>query len=118
MPSAGQSAKQRPIRTIIYFQGPAAENKQLTSAISEACNCQPVFFRRYLDDALIYEILLPQDETFTAFEKQLMLNVVPLGIKAVEQDTIMRAPIMVSKGKCTINVDHARADWSQSNIII
>lgn len=90
MPSAAQSTKQRPIRIIIYFQRPTADSKQLTSAISEACNCQPVFFRRYLDDALIYEITLPQDETFVALQKQLMLSAASLGIKAVEQDRVMR----------------------------
>lgn len=89
-PSAGDSAKQLPIRAIIYFQRPTADNKFLSAAISEACNCQPVFFRHYLADALIYEITLPQGETLAAFEKALMLNAVQLGIKAVEQDRIMQ----------------------------
>jgi len=89
-PSAGQSARQPPIRAIIYFRGPTVENEQLRSAISAACNCQPVFFRRYRADALIYEIALLQDETFATFTKRLMSKSVPLGIEAVEQDRIMR----------------------------
>jgi hypothetical protein len=89
-PSAGQSAKQLPVRAIIYFQHPTAVSKQLTSAISEACNCQPVFFRPYLDDALIYEITLSKGDTFAAFEKALMQSATQFGIRAVEQDRIMQ----------------------------
>ena len=89
-PSEGHSAKQLPIRAIIYFQRPTADSKPLFVSISEACNCQPVFFRPYLGDALIYEITLPQGETFAIFEKALMRNAIQLGIKAVEQDRIMQ----------------------------
>lgn len=89
-PSAGRSAMQPPIRAIIYFQRPTADNKPLAAAISEACNCQPVFFRPYLGDALIYEITLPQGDSFVAFEKALMQNAVQFGIKSVEQDSLMQ----------------------------
>ena len=81
---------QRPVRVIISFQNPTADNAQLSVAISEACHCQPVFFRSYLGNALIYEIALPPGHTYSAFEVELMRNAPKLGIKAVEQDSIMQ----------------------------
>jgi Tfp pilus assembly protein PilF len=87
-PSEGHSAKQLPTRVIIYFQRPTADNKSLSAAISEACHCQPVFFRQYSNDALIYIIALQQDHTFASFEKALMLNAAQLGIKSMEQDSL------------------------------
>lgn len=81
---------QLPIRAIIYFQRPTADSKQLSASISKACRCQPVFFRQYRDEALIYELVLPQGYTFSSFEKTLMQNAAQLGIKAVEQDRIMQ----------------------------
>ena len=89
-PSAQHGAIQAPIRVILYFKRPTADNKSLSAAISEACLCQPVFFRPYLGEALIYEITLPQGAIFDSFEKTLMLNAVPFGIKAVELDELMR----------------------------
>jgi hypothetical protein len=87
-PSAQHGAIQTPIRVIIYFQRPTADNKSLSVAISEACHCQPVFFRQYSNDALIYIIALQQDHTFASFEKALMLNAAQLGIKSMEQDSL------------------------------
>lgn len=89
-PNEGHNTMQLPIRAIIYFQRPTADSKQLSAAISKACRCQPVFFRQYRDEALIYELALPQGQTFVSFEKSLMQNAVQLGIKAVEQDRIMQ----------------------------
>lgn len=81
---------QSPIRIILYFQHPTSENKQLSSAIADACSCQPVFIRSYSGDALIYEIELPQGQTFATFEKSLMRHSGELGIKLIEQDCIMQ----------------------------
>ncbi len=81
---------QRPVRIIISFQSPTVDNVQLSAAISGACQCQPVFFRSYLGNALIYEIALPQDHAFAAFEVELMRDAARLGIKSVEQDSIMQ----------------------------
>ncbi|MFA6921367.1 MAG: hypothetical protein WC216_05950 [Gallionella sp.] len=81
---------QLPIRVIIYFQSPTEDSKQLFAAISEACLCQPVFFRKYSDDALIYEIALPQGSSLASFEKSLMQNAARLGIKLLEQDRVMQ----------------------------
>lgn len=89
-PGAAQSQMVAPVRAIIYFQGPAADSKILIAAISAACNCHPVLFRRYLDNALIYEISLSRDETFATFSQALMLHAESLRIKAVEQDRIMQ----------------------------
>lgn len=77
-------------RAIIYFQHAAMDSPQLSAAIADACHCQPVFFRPYGADALIYEVALPQGLAFAAFEKALLQNAGPLGIKAVEEDRIMR----------------------------
>jgi hypothetical protein len=89
-PSAGQGTKQLPVRAIIYFQHPTADNKSMFAAISQACNCQPAFFRPYRDDALIYEITLSKGNTFAIFAKALMQHATQFGIKAVEQDRIMQ----------------------------
>jgi len=89
-PGAGYVAMQPPTRAIIYFQRTAAEDPKLSAAISEACRCQSVFFRPYLGNALIYEIALPMGQTFNAFAAALMRNAETLGIKSVEQDSIMR----------------------------
>lgn len=89
-PSAGHSTKQLPARAIIYFQHPTVDNISLFTAISQACNCQPVFFRSYLDDALIYEITLSKGNSFASFAKALMQQATQFGIKAVEQDRIMQ----------------------------
>jgi hypothetical protein len=89
-PSAGRTAMQPPVRAIIYFQRPTANNKQLTAAISEACNCQPIFLRAFLGEALIYEITLSQGETFSAFEKTLKQQAAELGIKSVEKDFVLQ----------------------------
>ena len=81
---------QETARAIIYFQRPTSNNQKLSAAITEACHCQPVFFRPYLGDALIYEIALPTGHTFAAFAEALMRNADKLGIKTVEQDSIMQ----------------------------
>lgn len=85
-PSAEHSAIQAPIRVIIYFKRPTADNKPLSAAISEVCHCQPVFFRQYREDALIYIIGLPQDHSYPVFENMLLQSAAKLGIKAIEQD--------------------------------
>ncbi len=91
-PTKGRAAAvQPPIRVIIYFsRSPAAGGKQLVAVISEACRCHPVLFRQYGDNALIYELGLPQNNTFAAFEKALLSGGVSLGIRAVEQDVLMQ----------------------------
>jgi hypothetical protein len=39
---------------------------------------------------LIYEIALPQGQTFVSFDKTLMKKAPALGVKAVEQDVLMQ----------------------------
>lgn len=79
------------IRAIIYFsQLPATDDKQLVAAISQACRCQPVFFRQFNSNAKIYEISLPQDSNFALFEKALLESGKSFGIQAVEQDVLMQ----------------------------
>lgn len=81
---------QRPVRAIIHFQRPTPDTPELSTAIAAACHCQPVFFRRYLGDALIYRIVLPSETSFAAFAEILMRDAERLGIRAVEQDSIMQ----------------------------
>ncbi len=82
---------QSPMRVIVYFsRAPAADSKQLAAVISEACQCHPVLFRQYGDSALIYELGLPQNNTFSSFEKALLVGGKSLGIQAVEQDALMQ----------------------------
>lgn len=89
-PSKGHNAMQLPTRAIIYFQQATTDSNPLSVAIAKACHCQPVFFRPYLNNALIYEIALPPDHTFAAFAEALMRDGAKLGVKAVEQDSIMQ----------------------------
>ena len=84
------SAMQRPARAIIHFKRPTSDNPALSAAIAAACHCQPVFFRPYLGDALIYEIALPPESGFAEFAETLMRDAEKLGIRAVEQDSIMQ----------------------------
>lgn len=84
------SAMQRSTRAIIHFQRPTSDNPALSTAIAAACHCQPVFFRSYLDDALIYEIALPPGHSFAAFAEAMMQNADKLGIRTVEQDRILQ----------------------------
>lgn len=84
-------ATQLPVRAIIHFaHSPAADSEQLASVISEACRCHPVFIRQLSNNALIYEISLPENRSFTAFEKALREGGTSEGIQAVEQDKLMR----------------------------
>jgi hypothetical protein len=76
------------VRVIISFQRPTADNRLLFAAISDACQCTPVFFRTYGGNALIYVIALPQGQNFAAFEKALMRGAPQLGIVSIEQDSV------------------------------
>jgi hypothetical protein len=84
------SAMQRSTRAIIHFQRPTSDNPALSTAIAAACHCQPVFFRSYPGDALIYGITLPPGSGFAEFAETLMRDAEKLGIRAVEQDSIMQ----------------------------
>lgn len=84
------NAMQPSVRLIIYFRQPALNSAQLTAAIADSCRCQPVFLRAYGGDALIYEISLPQQQSFGSFEKKLMQQGERLGIKLLEQDVVMQ----------------------------
>lgn len=81
---------QTPIRVIICFQYPISDSAPLSNAISETCRCQLLFLRKYSDDALIYEITPTDASSFAAVAKMLMHHADRLGIKAVEQDRLMR----------------------------
>jgi hypothetical protein len=87
-PGAVRSAKQPPARALIFFQHPVLDSSELSGVIAEACRCQPVFFRQYRDNALIYIIALPQGQPFADFEKTLLQKAARFGIKSIEQDTI------------------------------
>ena len=90
MTADARTGLSRTFRTIIYFRQRAADNRQLSAAISEACRCQSVFLSSYSTDSLIYEIALPPGEKFETFETMLMRDAARLGIRTVEQDRIMQ----------------------------
>lgn len=79
---------QLPIRVIIYFHGQASDSAPLAGAIAEACGCSPVFLRKHADDALIYQISLPQGKVLASFAERL-IEKTELGVKLVEQDRLM-----------------------------
>ena len=81
---------QPPLRVIISFERPTANNTQLTAAIAEACHCQPVFVRQFLANAVIYEVTLPSDLPYAGFERTLLDKGGALGARSVEQDRIMQ----------------------------
>jgi hypothetical protein len=89
-PGEVRSAVPLHVRAIILFERPTANNPQLVAAIAESCQCQPVFIRPHSNNALIYEIALPQGQTFVSFDKTLMNKASALGVKAVEQDALMQ----------------------------
>lgn len=83
------ASKALPIRVIVTFNRlPAANDQRLLPLLAEACNCTPVFFRQYLDNALIYEITLPQDMTYSNFQNILLGRAAALGVRGVEQDSL------------------------------
>jgi hypothetical protein len=83
-------SKASPVRVIVTFNHlPAANDQRLLPLLAEACNCTPVFFRQYLDNALIYEIVLPSDMTFSVFRNILLDRTAALGVRGVEQDILM-----------------------------
>lgn len=85
------ATKASPIRVIVTFNRlPAANDQRLLPLLAEACNCTPVFFRQYLDNALIYEIALPQDMTFNGFQRAFLDRGAALGVRGVEQDILMQ----------------------------
>jgi len=86
--SETHGAPTQTVRAIIYFQSPTADNRILSAAISDACQCTPVFFRTYGGNALVYVIALPQGQNFTAFEKALMRSAPQLGVVSIEQDSV------------------------------
>ncbi len=86
--SAVHGAPAQMVRAVINFQSPTADNRILSVAISDACQCTPVFFRTYGGNALIYVIALPQGQSFAAFERALMRSAPQLGIVSIEQDSV------------------------------
>lgn len=82
--------KAPPARVILTFKTLVADNKALTDVISEACHCSSVFIRTYTDNALIYEITLPKDQTFKVFEKRLLEKGSSWQIESVERDGRMK----------------------------
>lgn len=85
------AAAQRPIRVIVVVEQAAADTRlQLTPAIAQACQCQPVFVRLYNSNAVIFQIDLAPEQTFSSFERALLQSDVSPGIRAVEQDKLMQ----------------------------
>lgn len=80
----------QPIRIIIRFQGAVPDSKPFGAAIARACLCQPIFLRPQGSDALIYEVVLVRGHGFAAFEQSLLEQAAQFGVRAVEEDRILR----------------------------
>lgn len=89
-PNLADAGKAPPVRVILTFKALVADNKALTDVISEACHCSAGFIRAYTDNALIYEITLPKDQTFKVFEKKLLEKASSWQIESVERDGRMK----------------------------
>ena len=89
-PNLADAGKASPVRVVITFKTLVADNKALSDVISEACHCSTVFIRTYTDNVLIYEITLPKDESFAAFEKRLLELGMSWQIESVERDRRMK----------------------------
>ncbi|HUX90855.1 MAG TPA: outer membrane beta-barrel protein [Gallionellaceae bacterium] len=88
IPAAAQT-EPTTIRVIVYLKQSAASGRlQLTAAIAEACQCQPVFVRLSASDAAIYQIDLAPGQTFSSFAGALLPGDAALGIRLVEQDRL------------------------------
>ena len=85
-------SKASPIRVIITFDRrlPAVNDQRLLPLLAESCSCTPVFLRQYLENALIYEITLPQDMSYTGFQSVFLQRGAALGVLRIEQDIIMQ----------------------------
>ena len=82
--------KALPVRVILNSKILMADSKALLDVISEACHCSVEFIRNYTDHALIYEIALPTDQPFAAFEKRLLEQGSSWQIESVERDARMK----------------------------
>ena len=72
-----------PIKVIVFLRQEAPQSKQpLTSAVSEACQCDANFVDMYTKKAPLYRIQLPPGHNFDAFQKTLLASDPGLGIKA------------------------------------
>ena len=77
-------------KTFIADNNALVADKALAEVISEACYCRAVFIRNYSDSALIYQIKLPNDLSFSAFEKRVLEKGSPWQIESVERDVRMK----------------------------
>lgn len=87
---AAKAMPQIPMRVIVNFLQPTADNPQIQSAIALSCHCQPLFLRMDRADVLIYQITLPQGQTFADFEKSMLQQAASLQIEFIEQDIVMQ----------------------------
>ncbi len=79
------------IRIIVTFDHlPAANDQRPMQLIAEVCACTPVFVRQFLGHAVIYEITLPSNMSYTGFESTLLTRGAAIGVRAVEQDQRMQ----------------------------
>ena len=82
-----------PIRVTITLDQPqtqGAYDQQLFPLLADICACPPKFIGRYRTNDVIYEITLPSDMNFTGFRNWLLDKGGKFGVRAVEQDKLMR----------------------------
>lgn len=72
-----------PMKVIVFLRQDAPQDKQaITSAVSEACQCDASFVDMYTKKAPLYRIQLPPGHNFDTFQKALLVSNPGLGIKA------------------------------------
>jgi opacity protein-like surface antigen len=80
-------AAQPPVRVIVQLKkSPAANTSELKAAIAQACQCEPYFVRLYNMHALVYQIGLAPEQTFSAFREALLAGDAKLDIKDLTQE--------------------------------
>ena len=89
--SAQQTADAIPlvkVRVILTFNftPPQDGDAQLNALLSATCHCQPLYIRPYLNNASIYQITLPDEQSFASFASEMMARGATQGICGVEQD--------------------------------
>lgn len=86
LPTKPATKKPTPFRAIFFLERPPAEDKRkLEELIAGACHCQPTFVRLHNSNAVVYEIYLTPDQSFSTFKSDLLATNNVVGLKSILQ---------------------------------